>query len=99
MLSYIELEELENSYANGSKGAGLRACLQVLKSERDKELKERSEMLIAQYDRLKTRYNRILRIIRDYRTPDDDLLQETETYLNRLKKNKEKIAELRNIKF
>ena len=98
MMSYLELEELEEKYANGG-NHGLTAVLQVARQEINKEVRERESMLIAQYDRLKTRYNRILRIIRDYRTPDDELLQETETYLNRLKKNKEKIAELRNIKF
>ncbi len=97
MMSYIELEEMENSYANGSKGAGLRACLQVLKSERDKELKERNEMLIAQYDRLRTSYNRILRIIRDYRIPDDETIEDVTAYMERLKDNRRKIDELKNI--
>lgn len=97
MLSYIELEELENSYANGAKGAGLRACLQVLKTERDKELKERNEMLIAQYDRLRTSYNRILRIIRDYRIPDDETMEDVSNYMARLKDNRRKIDELKNI--
>ncbi len=97
MLSYMELEELENSYANGSKGTALKACLQVLKAERDKELKERNEMLLAQYDRLRTSYNRILRIIRDYRTPDEETLQDVQAYMKRLKQNQARITELKNI--
>lgn len=97
MLSYIELEELENNYANGSKGSGLRACLQVLKSERDKELKERNEMLIAQYGRLRNSYNRILRFIRDCELPDDETFEEVDTYIKRLKDNRRKIEELKNI--
>lgn len=99
MLSYMELEELENSYANGSKGAGLRACLQVLKAERDKELKERNEMLLAQYDRLRTKYNRILRVVRDFRIPDDETIEEVNIYLQRLKQNSARITELKNINF
>ena len=97
MMGYMELEELEERYAKGELGSGLTVCLQVAKMERDKELKQRNEMLLAQYDRLRTKYNRILRIIRDFRIPDDETMEEVETYLKRLKKNNERITELKNI--
>lgn len=98
MMGYIQLEELEEKYAKGEMGQGLEACLQVAKAERDRELKQRNEMLLTQYDRLKTHYNRILRIVRDFRIPDDETLQEAETYLNRLKKNNKRISELKELK-
>ena len=64
MMGYMQLEELEEKYANGH-GSGLNAVLEVARMERDKELKERNEMLLTQFDRLKTRYNMLTKTARE----------------------------------
>ena len=97
MMSYLELEELEEKYANGG-NHGLTAVLQVARQEIDKEVRERESMLITQFDRLKTRYNMLTTTTRDYRLPDDELLQEAMTALKRLKDNKARIDYLKGIK-
>ena len=94
-MTYLELEELETK-VNAYKAATDAYGKQYKSYIRD-EIKERQRLLVEQWDRMKTIYNRLARMSRNYHMIEDEDINDQLEMLDRLRSNNNRINELKNL--
>ena len=94
-MTYMEFEELEervNAYKLATDASG-----KQYKSYMRDEIKERQKLLLEQWDRMKTIYNRLARMSRNYHMIEDEDINQQLDMLDRLRSNQARISELKSM--